>query len=103
MLALALCPKAEGKAVNIGSGEEWSIAETVKILCQISGRKVEVLTDEQRIRPEKSEVNRLLADNKCIKDLTGWSTEVKFKDGLERTYRWIEKNIQHFDVNEYTK
>jgi len=103
MLALALCPEAEGEVVNIGSGDEWSISETVNMLCDIAGREVEILTDEERIRPEKSEVNRLLADNSRITNLSDWTTEVKFNDGLERTYRWIEKNMQHFDVNTYAK
>jgi len=103
ILALALCPEAEGQVVNIGSGNEWSISETVNMLCNIAGREVEILTDEERIRPEKSEVNRLLADNSRITNLTDWTAEVKFNDGLERTYRWIEKNMQYFDVNEYAK
>lgn len=103
MLALVLCPDAEGQVVNIGSGDEWSISETVNMLCEIAGREVEILTDEERIRPEKSEVNRLLADNSRITNLSDWTTEVKFNEGLERTYRWIEKNMQHFNVNEYAK
>ena len=103
MLALALCPKAEGQVVNIGSGEEWSIEETVNILCKIADREVEIITDEERIRPTKSEVNRLLADNSRISKLSDWVTKVKFEIGLERTYRWIENNIDYFDVNEYAK
>lgn len=103
MMALALCTDAEGQVVNIGSGEEWSISETVNMLCKIAGRDVEILTDEERIRPEKSEVNRLLADNKRISNLSNWTTEVKFEEGLEHTYRWIEKNMHYFDVNEYAK
>lgn len=103
MLALALCPEAEGKVVNIGSGEEWSIAKTVEMLCEINGGEVEILTDEDRIRPEKSEVNRLLADNTIISNLTDWKSKVSFQEGLERTYEWIEKNIHHFDVNTYAK
>ncbi|MFT6778327.1 MAG: NAD dependent epimerase/dehydratase [Paraglaciecola sp.] len=103
MLALALCSEAEGQAVNIGSGEEWSIAKTVEMLCQINGHQIEILTDENRIRPEKSEVNRLLADNSIISNLTDWKSEVYFQEGLERTYKWIEQNIHHFDVNTYAK
>ena len=103
MLTLALCPEAEGQVVNIGSGDEWSISETVNMLCDIAGREVEILTDEERIRPEKSEVNRLLADNTIISNLTDWTSNVSFQEGLERTYEWIEKNIHHFDVNTYAK
>ena len=103
MLALALCAEAEGQVVNIGSGEEWSIAETADLLCKIAGREVEIVTDEDRLRPEKSEVNRLLADNTLISRLTDWRTGVPFPEGLERTYRWIEKNLHHFDIDQYAK
>lgn len=103
MIALALCPQAEGQVVNIGSGEEWSIAQTVEMLCDIIGRQVEIVTDEARIRPEKSEVNRLLADNRRIAQLTGWKSQVPFREGLARTVEWIAHNLRHFDVDQYAK
>jgi len=103
MLALGLCGDAEGQVVNIGSGEEWSIAKTTELLCEISGRNVEIVTDEDRLRPEKSEVNRLLADNSLITKLTDWQTQTSFPEGLERTYRWIEKNSHFFDVDQYAR
>lgn len=103
MLALALCPESEGQVVNIGSGEEWSIAKTAEMLCRIAGKSVEIITDEDRIRPEKSEVNRLLADNTLITSITKWKTAVPFEQGLEKTYRWIEKNLHHFNVDVYAK
>ena len=103
MLALALCKEAEGQVVNIGSGEEWSIARTVELLCEIVGRRVEVISDESRIRPEKSEVNRLVADNRKIAALTGWHNQVTFREGLARTVEWISGNLRHFDVDRYSK
>jgi NAD dependent epimerase/dehydratase len=103
MVALALCPKAEGLVVNIGSGEEWSIEKTLEILCEITGFNPEIICDDSRIRPEKSEVSRLLADNSKIFELTGWKSEVAFREGLELTVRWIEKNIHYFDAKTYTK
>ncbi len=103
MMVLALCKGAEGKTVNIGSGEEWSIAQTVDLLCEIVGRKVEIVTDAARIRPEKSEVNRLLADVSLMRELTGWQSQVPFKQGLEETvcldreksssFEWILREI----------
>ena len=62
LAALALCPEAEGEVVNIGSGEEWSIEETARLLMKIAGRELPIETETERLRPEKSEVNRLLAD-----------------------------------------
>lgn len=96
MLALALCKKAEGLVVNIGSGQEWSVAKTSEILMKIAGRKVEIVTDEKKMRPEKSEVNRLVADNSLISQLTNWRTRVSFEEGLKITYHWVEKNLHFF-------
>lgn len=103
MLSLALSDDAEGQAVNIGSGKEWTIAETVQLLCDISGREVEIVTDEARLRPENSEVNRLLADNQKIKSITDWQAVTDFHDGLKQTYRWIESNMHYFNASEYAR
>lgn len=103
MIALAVCKKAEGQIVNIGSGEEWTIAQVVELLCEIVGRKLEIISDEARIRPEKSEVNRLLADNKKIRSLTDWKPHMPFRQGLAKTVEWIRKNIRHFEADKYTK
>ncbi len=97
MIALAICKEAEGLVVNIGSGQEWSIAQTAEMIMEIAGRKVEILMDKKRLRPENSEVNRLVADNRLISQLTDWRSRVSFRDGLKLTYSWIEKNLHHFN------
>lgn len=96
-IALALCPEAEGETVNIGTGEEWSIEQTAKLLMEITGRKVPIRSDEVRVRPAGSEVNRLLADTRRIERLTDWRSQVPFRDGLARTVAWIEQNLKHFE------
>ena len=103
MLALAVCRSAEGRTVNIGSGEEWSIAQTVELLCEIVGRRVEIEAEADRIRPEKSEVNRLLADSRLIHELTGWRSVVPFREGLSRTVEWIGRNRRYFDAERYAR
>ena len=103
MLALALCKAAEGRVVNIGSGEEWSIGQTVDLLREICGRNVPIVTEQARIRPENSEVNRLLADNRLIAELTGWQSEVPFREGLARTVDWIGRNLRYFDTERYAR
>jgi NAD dependent epimerase/dehydratase len=103
MLALGLCREAEGEVVNIGSGVEWSIAQTVDLLCDIVDRRVPVETDAARIRPEPGEVQRLVADNRRIIELTGWRSQVPFPIGLERTVRWIEQNLRHFSPEVYAR
>jgi NAD dependent epimerase/dehydratase len=103
MIALALAAGANGRVVNIGSGEEWSIARTVELLCEIVGRRADVVTDSTRVRPANSEVNRLLADNSLIRQLSGWQPEVSFVDGLTRTVEWIRNNLQYFEPQRYAR
>ncbi len=100
-LALAQCPEAEGQVVNIGTGEEWSIEQTVGLLMDACGRHVPILCDEERVRPAGSEVNRLIADNARLRTLTGWSPSVPFHEGLAKTVAWIERNLAHFTPDRY--
>ena len=102
MIALALCSDAEGKVINIGSGMEWSIKQTAELLMEITGRNVPIICDEGRTRPEKSEVNRLVADNTLIKLLSTWESQMSFRAGLEKTCDWIEKNLRYFDAGQYS-
>lgn len=103
MIALAKCEAANGKVVNIGSGEEWSIEQTAKMLMDACGRDIPIVTEEERLRPENSEVNRLLADNSVISGLTGWQSSVPFSEGLTQTVNWIERNLSHFDTDRYSR
>jgi NAD dependent epimerase/dehydratase len=103
MIALATCKAAEGQVVNIGSGEEWSIGTTAKMLMEICGCDVPIVCQEERLRPEKSEVNRLLADNTLIKELTDWKPAVPFREGLARTVAWIRANSDQFQPQSYIK
>jgi NAD dependent epimerase/dehydratase len=103
LLALGLARAAEGQVVNIGSGEDWSIAQTVEMLCEIVGRKAVVVTDEARVRPKRSEVDVLLADNTRIRQFTGWHPQVSFKEGLTRTVAWVKANLRYFDARRYAR
>ena len=101
LISLASCSEAEGQVVNIGSGEEWSIEQTAKLLMEVTGHSVPIQCNEIRLRPEKSEVSRLLADNRKIKELTGWKSSVSFKEGLNITSKWIRENLKYFNPNSY--
>jgi NAD dependent epimerase/dehydratase len=101
MIALATCRAAIGRTVNIGSGEEWSIEQTARMLMKIVGRELPIVTESGRLRPDKSEVNRLLADNTLITSLTSWRPAMPFADGLERTVDWIRANLKHFEADRY--
>ena len=102
LIALALCLEAEGEVVNIGSGEEWSIEQTAGLLMEITGRSASIRCDQTRLRPEQSEVNRLLADNRKIKSLTNWKNRIHFREGLVKTSEWIDQNLKLFDLDRHT-
>lgn len=84
---------ASGRVLNAGSGFELSIGETVELIAQHMNVQVRVQTDEARLRPEKSEVERLLADAGRLRALTGWTPEYA---GLEGFCRGIAQTVQWF-------
>ena len=88
---LAESNKTIGETVNIGSNFEISIGETLSIIKKIMKSDVEFICDEQRIRPEKSEVLRLWCDNRKIKELTDFEPMVNIVDGLKSTIEWMLK------------
>ncbi|MCW7471419.1 NAD-dependent 4,6-dehydratase LegB [Leptospira kanakyensis] len=85
--------KTNGEVINIGSNFEISIGDTANLIAEIMDRKVTWVTDDQRLRPEKSEVERLWASNEKAKSLLGWEpkfgNEDGFRRGLENTIEWF--------------
>ncbi len=92
-IAIAESDAAVGQVVNIGSGFEVSIGEAVRLIAEALAEDIEIVTDEQRIRPEKSEVERLLAENSKAKQILGWTPEYGGLDGFRRG---IRKTIDWF-------
>ncbi|WP_265266426.1 NAD-dependent 4,6-dehydratase LegB [Spirulina subsalsa] len=92
-IAIAESEKSIGEVINIGSNFEISIGDTVQLIGEAMGVEIEIETDEVRLRPEKSEVNRLWADNTKAKQLVGWEPlyggREGFKRGLAETAEWF--------------
>jgi NAD dependent epimerase/dehydratase len=88
-LDLALCDKAIGSTVNIGSNYEISIRDTFQMISKIMKEDVHFIEDDKRIRPKKSEVTRLWCDNSKIKKLTGYTPEYDIESGLKQTIDWF--------------
>ncbi|WP_373277662.1 GDP-mannose 4,6-dehydratase [Cylindrospermopsis raciborskii] len=92
-IAIAESEKSIGEVINIGSNFEISIGDTVKLIAEAMGVEIEIETDEVRLRPQKSEVNRLWADNSKAKQLVGWEPlyggREGFKQGLAETAEWF--------------
>jgi dTDP-glucose 4,6-dehydratase len=84
-----------GEVINIGSGSEVTIGDTAKMIAEIMGVKLKIETDDARIRPDLSEVERLLAANAKAKQLLGWSPKYKGREGLrkglEKTIAWFSE------------
>ncbi|MGJ8692785.1 MAG: NAD-dependent 4,6-dehydratase LegB [Thalassotalea sp.] len=88
-LALANCPDAIGETVNIGSNFEISVGETLELIKNLMASDVNFIVDEQRLRPDKSEVQRLWCNNEKINTLTGFMPEYNIETGLKKTIDWF--------------
>ena len=86
---LAECSESIGQTVNIGSNFEISIGDTLGIIKELMNSDVKFIVEDQRIRPEKSEVFRLWCDNSKIEKLTGFKPQVDIRQGLQKTIDWI--------------
>ena len=102
-LALARCEEAIGQTVNIGSNYEISIGDVLNLIKEIMRSDVRVVTDEQRIRPERSEVLRLWCDNSKIERLTGFKPRFNIRQGLEKTVAWFlaPEHLARYKVDIY--
>jgi len=87
----------KGEVVNIGNSSEISIKDLVTLISSLIGREVKIISEEERIRPEKSEVDRLLCDNSKLIESTKWNPEFSLKEGLIETIKWFE-NKENFNL-----
>jgi dTDP-glucose 4,6-dehydratase len=87
--ALAARADAVGEVVHLGTGVEVSVGDIVRLVGEVLGRELEVVTEDQRVRPPESEVQRLLSDPSRAKELLGWAPEVPLAEGVRRTAEWL--------------
>ena len=100
-MAIANCPAAIGQELNIATGEEHSIGDLANELIAQINPNAKIVCEEERLRPEKSEVNRLLGDSTKMRALTGWKPEYTFEQGLAETVAWIRDNLNTYKVDQY--
>ena len=106
-IAVAKSERSLGEVINIGSNFEVSIGETANIIADIMGACIEIETDESRVRPDRSEVERLWADNGKAKKLIDWNPTYAGKEGFKRglieTVEWFTnpKNLKHYKADIY--
>jgi dTDP-glucose 4,6-dehydratase len=106
-IAVAVSDQAIGEVINIGSNYEISVGETVKTIADIMGTHIDIECDEQRIRPENSEVARLWADNSKAQKIAGWAPVYAGIEGLQRglqeTVVWFTntENLKQYKSAQY--
>lgn len=102
-IALAEEKSTIGKTINIGSNYEITVSDVMKKIADFMGKSIELETDQQRIRPEKSEVFRLWCDNSEIKKHTNFEPKNSIDDGLKKTIEWFtnDRNLQKYKANIY--
>jgi len=91
----------EGEVINLGTGTEISIAELAETVFRLVGRESALTYSEDRARPGKSEVERLLADASKAKRLLDWEAEVSLEEGLRRTIEWFEGSLDAYKPSIY--
>ena len=94
-------PAAIGQVINLGSGREISIGALAALIGKLAGRNARLVTDSRRVRPEGSEVERLLADNTRAREWLGWSPQVTLEEGLRVTMDWIRNNADAYRPGVY--
>ncbi|MEZ3576365.1 MAG: NAD-dependent 4,6-dehydratase LegB [Muribaculaceae bacterium] len=104
-IALGEAPGIEGRDINIATGREVSMAETLATIARLMGREVEEVIDPERLRPAKSEVNRLCGDNTLITTLTDWRPAHTLEQGLQETIDWFVKpeNLAKYKIDIYNR
>lgn len=100
-MRVAETPGIEGETFNLGYGEEVSIGELAKLVIELVERPVKIELDPQRLRPEKSEVQRLLSDNSRARERLGWIPEVPLRAGLQETIHWITGHLDRYHPDQY--
>ncbi|MEG2548472.1 MAG: NAD-dependent 4,6-dehydratase LegB [Eubacterium sp.] len=90
-----------GEEINIATQHEISIGELAQEIIDQINPEAKIICEEQRLRPEKSEVNRLLGSNEKIKQLTNWEPQYTFKEGIQETIEWMKKNLNAYKTDIY--
>jgi dTDP-glucose 4,6-dehydratase len=101
LTAAASAPEVAGRVIALGTGRETAVGDVVKRVGDLVGRELVVEQDPQRLRPEGSEVDRLVCDPQLARTALDWRSEVDLDDGLQRTIAWISANSRRFRTGEY--
>lgn len=100
-VAIGESDKTIGEEINIATSKEISIGELANELIRQINPNAKIICDEQRLRPDKSEVNRLLGSNTKLKELTEWTQQYSLEEGIRETIAWMRNNKGYYKENIY--
>ena len=100
-LKVAEAPGVEGETFNLGTGSEVRIGDLAQEIISMVGRPVKIVIDSSRLRPERSEVQRLLSDNTLARQRLGWQPSVSLQQGLQSTITWISEHLDQYCSDKY--
>lgn len=100
-IAIAESEKTIGEEINIATQQEISIGDLANEIISQINPFAKIICDEQRLRPEKSEVNRLLGSNAKIKELTDWKQQYTFEQGIAETIEWLRHHMEAYKTDIY--
>jgi len=100
-LLAASAPEAVGRTINLGTGREISIGDLAELISRLMDRPIRIETEDQRLRPDKSEVERLLAANSLALSILKWHPRVALEEGLVQTIEWLRDNTDKYRTGGY--
>lgn len=95
------CPKSAGEIFNLGSNSEISIGDLAGLISRCFDRDIKIVSDQNRKRPSKSEVERLWADNTKAKRILDWAPKYSLEEGIKKTIAWFKKNKEIYKSGIY--
>jgi len=93
----------EGDLFNLGTGEDVTIQDIIDMVFKITGTQLPIIQQEVRMRPDKSEVTRLLSDNSKAAQILGWTPTIDLETGLRQTVAWIAEHIDAYRPGKYQR
>lgn len=93
--------EAVGRTFNLGSGRETSMEELARMIAGLMGKAIEIEQDDARVRPEHSEVERLVADSRAAREVLGWQPAVSLEEGLKITIEWVKDHLDVYRAGVY--
>lgn len=100
-LKIAESERSIGEVINIGSGKGISIGDLLKTIMKLTGTDISIISDDERMRPSKSEVMTLLCNNRKSRELVGWEPTFTLEDGLKETIRYVQEHPEQYKADIY--